>query len=50
VGAGSYWGKNKGALAQKKSQGQHVGSPAFGFEKVAGKLEKVADELLAANG
>jgi site-specific DNA recombinase len=37
--------RTKVAMAHKQAQGQHVGSPAFGFEMVAGKLEKVANEL-----
>ena len=32
------------ALRQKQSQGQHVGSPAYGFEMTDKKLETVASE------
>ena len=33
------------ALRQKQSQGEHVGSPAYGYEMVNKKLVKVATEL-----
>lgn len=37
--------RTKVALAQKKARGEHVGSPALGYQMIDGQLEEVEAEL-----